>query len=83
MAAEALALLKQYMHVYHDDDDVLINRLWDDSIREMSRGGALTDVFDDCWYAAAALTLEKYDGTPLPDAARRIINQLKLTDPAF
>ena len=83
MATDELRLLKQYMHVDHDDDDLLIQQLWNDSNRELRRGGAVTDDPDDSWYAAAALTLEKYDGTPLPEAARRLINQLKLDNPAF
>ena len=83
MTPDELTLLKQYMHVDHNDDDVLIQRLWLDSNRYLKRGGAWTGVQDDAWYAAAALTLEKYDGTPLPDGARRVINQLKLEDPMF
>lgn len=83
MPSDALKLLKQYMHVYHDDDDGLIQKLWDDSNRYLKRGGAVTDEPDDFWYAAAALTLEKYDGTPLPASAQKLINQLKLDDPAF
>lgn len=78
-----LSALKAYMHVDHDDDDALILRLWKDSIRELTRGGAITDDSDDTWVVAAALTLERYDGTPLPDSARRIINQLKLQSPVF
>lgn len=83
MSADELKLLKQYMRVDHDDDDGLIQKLWSDSNRYLQRSGALTDDPDDSWYAAAALTLEKYDGTPLPDGARRLINQLKLDDPTF
>lgn len=83
MSPDELKLLKQYMHVDHDDDDDLIQRLWAESNRYLGRAGALTDDPDDSWYAAAALTLQKYDGTPLPDGAQRVINQLKLNDPAF
>lgn len=83
MSLDELALLKQYMHVDHDDDDALIQRLWSDSNRYLKRSGAVTDDLDDSWFAAAALTLQKYDGTPLPDGARQLINQLKLDDPAF
>lgn len=78
-----LKLLKQYMHVDHDDDDALIQKLWADSTRYLKRGGATTDDSADSWYAAAALTLQRYDGTPLPDGVQRVINQLKLEDPAF
>lgn len=83
MNPDELKLLKQYMHVDHDDDDVLIKKLWDSSLRELKRGGATTPDPDDYWFAAAALTLQKYDGTPLPQGARELINQLKLGDPAF
>lgn len=83
MDAAELKLLKQYMHVDHDDDDLLIARLWSDSNRYLQRGGAVTDDPEDSWYAAAALTLQKYDGTPLPDGVQRVINQLKLGDPVF
>lgn len=83
MTPDELALLKQYMHVDHDDDDALIRKLWADSNRYLNRGGAITDDPDDSWYAAAALTLQRYDGTPLPEGAQRVINQLKLSDPAF
>lgn len=83
MDAADLKLLKQYMHVDHDDDDDLIRQLWSDSNQYLNRGGAVTDDPGDSWYAAAALTLQKYDGTPLPDGVQRVINQLKLEDPAF
>ena len=83
MDSDELKLLKQYMHVDHDDDDALIAKLWDTSLRELKRGGATTSEPDDFWYAAAALTLQKYDGTPLPHGARELINQLKLDNPAF
>lgn len=83
MTPDELALLKQYMHVDHDDDDALIQKLWIDANRYLTRGGAVTDDPDDSWYATAALTLQRYDGTPLPDGVQRVINQLKLSDPAF
>ena len=83
MNYDELKLLKQYMHVDHDDDDALITKLWDTSLRELKRGGANTSDSEDYWFAAAALTLQKYDGTPLPQGARELINQLKLDIPAF
>ena len=83
MNSDELKLLKQYMHVDHDDDDALITKLWDSSLRELKRGGATTSDPDDYWFAVAALTLQKYDGTPLPQGARELINQLKLDNPAF
>lgn len=83
MTPNDLALLKQYMHVDHDDDDTLIGKLWDKANRYLSKGGALTNDPEDSWLAAAALTLQWYDGTPLPDGVRMVINQLKLDDPTF
>jgi uncharacterized phage protein (predicted DNA packaging) len=83
MDAAELKLLKQYMHIDHDDDDDVIKRLFEDSKRYLARGGAVGTGSQDTWYAAVAMTLEKYDGTPLPDCVQKIINQLKLQDPAF
>ena len=83
MAPEELKLLKQYMHVDHDDDDGLIQKLWSDASRYLRRAGALTDDPEDSWLVAAALTLQRYDGTPLPAGVQQVINQLKLEDPAF
>lgn len=83
MTTEELKLLKQYMHVDHDDDDALIQKLWAKALRYLKKGGALTDDPDDYWLAAASLTLQWYDGTPLPEGVQKIINQLKLDDPVF
>ena len=78
-----LKLLKQYLHVDHDDDDYLLANLWRTATSYLSRGGATTDNPDDSWFAAAALVLQWYDGTPMPDGVQRLINQLKLDKPAF
>lgn len=83
MTAEDLALLKRYMHVDHDDDDALILHFWDRANRYLDGAGASTPDPDDRWVAAAALTLSWYDGTPMPDGLDRVVNQLKLEDPAF
>lgn len=83
MSADDLKLLKQYMHVDHDDDDTLIQKLWSKATRYLQKAGALTDDPEDYWLAAAGLTLQWYDGTPLTDGVQKIINQLKLDDPAF
>lgn len=83
MKTDELKLLKQYLHVDHDDDDALIETLWRTATGYLSRGGAKTDNPDDSWLAAAALVLQWYDGTPLADGVQRLINQLKLDDPAF
>lgn len=83
MTAEELKLLKQYMHVDHDDDDDLIQKIWAGKIAELNRAGAVTANPNDYWLAAAGMTLEAYDGTPLPPGVQKLINQLKLSDPAF
>lgn len=83
MTPEELKLLKQYMHVDHDDDDDLIQKLWAGKIAELNRAGAVTANPDDYWLAAAGMTLEAYDGTPLPPGVQKLINQLKLSNPAF
>lgn len=83
MDAAELKLLKQYMHVDHDDDDELIRKLWTKATRYLTKGGAATEDPEDSWLAAAALTLQWYDGTPLPSGVQQVINQLKLEDPQF
>ena len=86
MDAAELKLLKQYMHVDHDDDDELIKRLWAVKVRSLSKAGVMIDASDKSdpgWLAAAGMTLEAYDGTPLPIGVRLLINQLKLDDPTF
>lgn len=83
MPADDLKRLKQYLHVDHDDDDALITTLWNTANRYLQRGGALTGDPDDSWLAAAGLVLQWYDGTAMPDGIQRLINQLKLDDPAF
>lgn len=83
MTPDALKLLKQYMHVDHDDDDALIQKLWNEAVRYLEKGGAATDYPGDSWLAAAALTLQWYDGTPLPPGLQQVINQLKMDNPAF
>lgn len=86
MSADDLKLLKQYMHVDHDDDDALIQKFWLIHVRSLESAGITLDAADDGdpgWLAAAALTLQSYDGTPLAPGVRPLINQLKLNDPAF
>lgn len=83
MNPDELKLLKQYMKVDHDDDDGLIQKLWAGKVAELKRAGAVTDNPEDYWLAAAGMTLEAYDGTPLPPGVQKLINQLKLSNPAF
>lgn len=81
IAAEDLLDLKAYMHVDHDDDDLLIMRLW--SIAEQYIGADAHMASDSGFLCKAALVLQWYDGAPLPPGAQQLINQLKLLDPAF
>ena len=78
---EDLKDLKAYMHVDHDEDDALIRRLWNAQVRQLSKNG-ISVTSDDGWLAAAGLTLQAYDGTPLQPGIQTLINGLKLDDPA-
>lgn len=85
MSAEDLLTLKLYMHVYHDDDDLLIFKTWGAAVEYLAGGGVAMDGSQRCWLAAAGLTLHWYENpgftgtdTGLPVGVRTIINQLKL-----
>ena len=77
-----LRALKGYMHVDHDDDDGLIQRLWAASTARLGKNG-IDVTSDDGWLAAAGMTLQAYDGTPLPPGIAQLINGLKLDHPLF
>ncbi len=79
---EDLNDLKAYMHVDHDDDDGLIQKIWNAQVRYLSKNGVQVQT-DDGWLAAAGLTLQAYDGTPLQPGIQKLINSLKLEDPKF
>ncbi len=81
-ASQDLKDLKAYMHVDHDDDDPLIQRLWNARVRYLSKNGVAVET-ENGWLAAAGLTLQDYDGTPLQPGIQTLINSLKLDDPAF
>lgn len=83
MPADELRLLKQYMHVYHDEDDELISRLWGAAASQLKKNGIDLGCDDDAWLAAAGLTLQWYDGTPLQPGIRELLNGLKLEKPTF
>ena len=77
--------LKLYMHVYHDDDDELIIKIWGAAQEYLAGGGISQDGSKLVWLATAGLTLHWYDnpgftGTDLalPVGVRTVINQLKL-----
>lgn len=82
MPADDLRLLKQYMHIYHDEDDELISKLWGAAASQLEKSG-IDLIGDDAWLAAAGLTLQWYDGTPLQPGIRELLNGLKLEKPAF
>lgn len=82
MTADKLRILKQYMHIYHDDDDKLISKLWGAAASQLEKNG-IDLSGDDAWLAAAGLTLQWYDGTPLQPGIRELLNGLKLEKPAF
>lgn len=82
MPGDDLRLLKQYMHVYHDEDDELISKFWAASTAQLEKNGIPLSG-DDAWLAAAGLTLQWYDGTPLQPGIRELLNGLKLECPAF
>ena len=81
---EEFAQLKLYMRLDHDDDDKLINELWE-AAAEMLIGMNIPMEIYRAKQAARALTLHWYDNPGavgkldlLPLGARELINQLKL-----
>lgn len=88
MDAEKFARLKRYMRVDHDDDDGLIQSLWESAVTYLGNAGIPEDGSDLYWLAAAGLTLHWYDAAPAVTGStenmslglRHIINQLKLTN---
>ncbi len=79
---EDLKRVKQYMHIDHDDDDELISKLWSAAVLKLQKIG-ISVFFDDGWLAAAGLTLQWYDGTPLQPGIQQLINGMKLENPVF
>lgn len=77
-------LLKGYMKVYHEDDDQLIETLWQSAGEYLEGAGIPDDDSSLYWTAAAGMTLYWYDGAPVGTddnisvGLRTIINQLKL-----
>lgn len=85
MDETGLRELKAYMHVYHDDDDTLIPKIWAAAVTYLEGAGISQDGTGLVWLVTAALTLHWYEnpsftGTDLslPDGIRLSINQLKL-----
>ena len=81
---EDLKDLLTYMHVEDDDPQELslIRKLWAASVRQLTKNG-IPVTSEEGWLAAAGLTLQAYDGTPLQPGIRQIINGCKLDDPIF
>lgn len=92
MSDETLRLLKAHCRVDHDDDDGLLQELYDAAVDYLD--GAGISISDSAKYrlTAFSLVLEWYDGAPIGNVTvgtQRLINQLKLNaiaqseDPAF
>lgn len=83
MDPTALARLKAYLHVDHDEDDALLTSLYASAAAYLANAGIppCTSPLYEC--AAYGLVLEWYDGGTTSGAVtvglRQIINQLKLT----
>lgn len=83
MDPAALARLKAYLHVDHDEDDALLMSLYASAAAYLANAGIppCTSPLYEC--AAYGLVLEWYDGGTTSGAVtvglRQIINQLKLT----
>lgn len=83
MDPAALARLKAYLHVDHDEDDALLTSLYASAAAYLANAGIppCTSPLYEC--AAYGLVLEWYDGGTTSSAVtvglRQIINQLKLT----
>lgn len=83
MDPAALARLKAYLHVDHDEDDALLTSLYASAAAYLANSGIppCTSPLYEC--AAYGLVLEWYDGGTTSGAVtvglRQIINQLKLT----
>lgn len=83
-----LARLKRYMRVDHDDDDEIIQSIWESAVTYLGNAGIPDDGSSLYWLAAAGLTLHWYDSAPaatgsgetIPLGLRHIINQLKLVN---
>lgn len=82
MDPAALARLKAYLHVDHDEDDALLTSLYASAAAYLANAGIppCTSPLYEC--AAYGLVLEWYDGGTTSGAVtvglRQIINQLKL-----
>lgn len=86
MTDAELKELKLYMHVDHDDDDIVIKRTWGAAVEYLEGAGISRSTSNLAWLAAAGLTLHWYEnpaftGTDIsmPVGVRSAINQLKLT----
>lgn len=83
MDSAALARLKAYLHVDHDEDDTLLTSLYASAVAYLANAGIPSGTSPLYERAAFGLVLEWYDGGTTSGAItvglRQIINQLKLT----
>lgn len=85
MTTEALAALKAYCHVDHDDDDALLTSLHGAAVSYLDNAGICAAEAPAELYTLAihVLVLEWYNGEGINSGvsigARQIINQLKLS----
>lgn len=87
ISPERLAALKNYMRVDGDADDALIAELYSASIEYLTAAGVYRTADNSARYdlAVNSLTLYDYDhrndtnaaSAPMPQGARRLVNQLK------
>lgn len=83
MDPAALARLKAYLHVDHEEDDALLTSLYVSAAAYLANAGIPPCTSPLYERAAYGLVLEWYDGGTTSGAVtvglRQIINQLKLT----
>lgn len=83
MDSAALARLKAYLHIDHDEDDTLLTSLYASAAAYLANAGIPSGTSPLYEQAAFGLVLEWYDDGATSGAItvglRQIINQLKLT----
>ncbi len=81
MDSATLALLKAYCHVDHDDDDALLQELFDAAVGYLDGAGIPSSNTAMYRHTVSVIVLEWYDGAPIGNVTvgvQRLINQLKL-----
>lgn len=87
ISSERLAALKNYMRIDGDADDALIAELYSAAVEYLTAAGVYRTADNAARYdlAVNSLTLYDYDhrndtnaaSAPMPQGARRLVNQLK------